>query len=176
MIAQSRKTIIAKTLGVRFFLALLLFAPLSFYDVFIGLIPTTQLLGPILISLFFSVFFTLVWLAIYGTTSTFLYLFWYHRTKYFEVSLFISELVTFYVFIGFAFYFYLYGMENPGNGISFGVSDGALLQNGRLTELGLRDSIKNIAAIIFGTGLVQFFNAVYLVSKINYELGNEDGR
>jgi hypothetical protein len=99
--------------------------------------------------------------------------FWIKVEKHFKTSLILSELFTFYVLIGFSFYFY--GMENPGNGISFGVSDGELLQNGQLTEMGLRDSIKNIAGVVVVSALIQFFNVAYFVSRVLFEDGRDNG-
>jgi hypothetical protein len=157
-----------RTFVLRTALALVVFLPLSFLDIIVGRIRPTEFLGPLLISLFVSVCFSFLWLLVYMILNLLRKLF--GMIKYQNLSNFhmFAEFVSLYALIGFAFLFYFYGVESPGNGLSYGVSEGQLLRNGVLTELGLRDAIKNISGFILMSCLIQFLNVIFLISKRDF--------
>jgi hypothetical protein len=158
-----------KILSARFIVGLLVFLPLSFFDVFTGRINSTELLGPVLIALAASIAFTIIWLMTFAMIKTLLRLFKFTDDSGFTRALLLAEFVSLYVFITGAFVFYYYAIENPGNGLSFGVSSGTLLENGKLTELGVRDALNSIAGVTAVSAVLQFVSALHLVSKINFD-------
>jgi hypothetical protein len=155
----------------RFLLTLMVFTPLSFYDVIIGRIKLTEILGPTLMALFASFCFSLAWLITYAIARLVLRWRGFSGERLFNSALILSELVSLYIFIAAAFLFYYYIVENPGNGVSFGITEGPLLQNGKLTELGVRDAIDNIAGVILVSIVIQFLNAIFWLLKL--KLGNK---
>lgn len=119
--------------------------------------------APILLSTLSALLFVFVLLPVYGFIAL-IFRFCGSRDHTNVVKkLYVTEFVSLYVAIAFAFIVFYYDIENPGSGRSFGDSTGQLLRDGVLTELGLRDSLKNIASIVLLACLVQFLSLLYIM-------------